>query len=104
MAIRTLETLYHLGTRIIIFEGGEPLLWRDGVYHLHDLILYARRYFLRIAVTTNGTLPLDLPSHILWVSLDGTKKHMMNCEALLSIACGPTLRKQNIPGFLFIAR
>lgn len=74
MAIRTLETLYHLGTRIIIFEGGEPLLWRDGVYHLHDLILYARRYFLRIAVTTNGTLPLDLPSHILWVSLDGTKK------------------------------
>jgi hypothetical protein len=26
-----------------------------------------------VAVTTNGTLPLDVPSHTLWVSLDGLK-------------------------------
>jgi MoaA/NifB/PqqE/SkfB family radical SAM enzyme len=74
MAIAALESLRRLGTRIIVFEGGEPLLWRDGAYRLHDLVLYARQRFLRVAVTTNGTLPLDVPSHTLWVSLDGLKE------------------------------
>jgi MoaA/NifB/PqqE/SkfB family radical SAM enzyme len=59
---------------VVVFEGGEPLLWRDGSYRLHDLVLYAREHFLRVAVTTNGTLPLDVPSHTLWVSLDGLKE------------------------------
>ena len=27
-----------------------------------------------MAVTTNGTLPLDVPSHTLWVSIDGIKE------------------------------
>lgn len=74
MAIEALESLHRLGTRIVVFEGGEPLLWQDGAFRLHDLVLYARRLFLRVAVTTNGTLPLDVPSHTLWVSLDGTKE------------------------------
>jgi Fe-coproporphyrin III synthase len=73
-AIGALESLRRLGTRLIVFEGGEPLLWRDGQYSLHDLVLYARQRFLRVAVTTNGTLPLDVPSHTLWVSLDGLKE------------------------------
>lgn len=73
-AIEALNTLRHLGTRMVVFEGGEPLLWRDGSYRLHDLVLYARKLFLRVAVTTNGTLPLDVPSHTLWVSLDGLKE------------------------------
>jgi len=73
-AIETLESLYKLGTRIIIFEGGEPLLWRDGSHSFHDLVLYAQNLFLRVAVTTKGTLPLDVPSDILWVSLDGLKE------------------------------
>lgn len=73
-AIGTLESLHRLGTRLLVFEGGEPLLWRDGSYHLHDLVLYARQRFLRVAVTTNGTLPLDVPSHTLWVSLDGMRE------------------------------
>jgi Fe-coproporphyrin III synthase len=72
-AIAVLESLRQFGTRIVVFEGGEPLLWRHGSYRLHDLVLYARKHFLRVAVTTNGTLPLDVPSHILWVSLDGLK-------------------------------
>jgi Fe-coproporphyrin III synthase len=74
MAIGALESLRRLGTRIIVFEGGEPLLWRDGSYRLHDLVLYARKHFLRVAVTTNGTLPLDVPAHTLWVSMDGLKE------------------------------
>ena len=73
-AIKALTSLYRLGSRIIVFEGGEPLLWRDGSYRLHDLVLYAKKHFLRVAVTTNGTLPLDVPSHTLWVSLDGIKE------------------------------
>ena len=73
-AITALESLRQLGTRIVVFEGGEPLLWRDGSYRFHDLVLYARRRFLRVAVTTNGTLPLDVLSHAMWVSLDGLKE------------------------------
>ncbi len=73
-AIGALESLRRLGTRMVVFEGGEPLLWRDGSHRLHDLVLYARKHFLRVAVTTNGTLPLDIPAHALWVSLDGLKE------------------------------
>lgn len=73
-AIAAMESLHRMGTRFIVFEGGEPLLWRDGPYRLHDLVLYARKHFLRVAVTTNGTLPLDVPADILWVSLDGMKE------------------------------
>ncbi len=73
-AIAAMEALSSLGTRIIVFEGGEPLLWQDGSYRLHDLVRYARKRFLRVAVTTNGTLPLDVPADILWVSLDGMKE------------------------------
>ena len=73
-AIGALDYLRQLGTRMVIFEGGEPLLWRDGSHRLHDLVLYARQHFLRVAVTTNGTLPLDVPAHTLWVSMDGLKE------------------------------
>jgi MoaA/NifB/PqqE/SkfB family radical SAM enzyme len=73
-AIGALEMLRRCGTRIVVFEGGEPLLWRDGPHCLDDLVRYARKHFLRVAVTTNGTLPLDGPAHVLWVSLDGMKE------------------------------
>ena len=73
-AIAAMESLHRMGTRFIVFEGGEPLLWRDSSYRLHDLVLYARQHFLRVAVTTNGTLPLDIPADILWISLDGMKE------------------------------
>jgi len=73
-AVAAMESLHRMGTRFIVFEGGEPLLWRDSSYRLHDLVLYARQHFLRVAVTTNGTLPLDIPADILWISLDGMKE------------------------------
>lgn len=73
-AVRALENLRRLGTRIVVFEGGEPMLWRDGSYNLNDLVSFAKKLFLCVAVTTNGTLPLDVPSDILWVSLDGLKE------------------------------
>lgn len=73
-ALKALEALHNMGTRFVVFEGGEPLLWRDGTYRLHDLVRYAKKRFLRVAVTTNGTLPLDIPADIIWVSLDGMKE------------------------------
>ncbi len=73
-ALEAMNTLQRLGTRIVVFEGGEPLLWRDGSFRIHDLVGEARRRFLRVAVTTNGTLPLDVPAHTIWVSVDGLKK------------------------------
>ncbi len=73
-AIEALKNLRRLGTRMLVFEGGEPLLWRDGSHRFHELVLYARKHFLRMAVTTNGTLPLDVPCDTLWVSLDGLKE------------------------------
>lgn len=73
-AVDALQALRRAGTRLVVFEGGEPLLWKDQTRRLHDLVVYARRHFLRVAVTTNGTLPLDVPAHALWVSLDGLRE------------------------------
>lgn len=70
-AARCLHELSRSGCRMIVFEGGEPLLWRDGDRRVHDLIELAKKLFLRVAVTTNGTLDLDLPAHVVWVSIDG---------------------------------
>jgi MoaA/NifB/PqqE/SkfB family radical SAM enzyme len=73
-AMISLDALKRLGTLIVVFEGGEPLMWQDGRYNLYDLIDYAKKHFPRVAVTTNGTFPLDVPADILWVSLDGLKE------------------------------
>lgn len=70
-AVATLDRLYQRGSRMVIFEGGEPLLWRDGDYRVHDLVSYARRKYFSVGMTTNGTLPLDVPTDVLWVSIDG---------------------------------
>jgi len=64
--------LYRDGIRVIILEGGEPLLWRDGVHDLNDLVKEGKRYFPCVGVTTNGTLPIRIgAADIVWVSIDG---------------------------------
>lgn len=70
-AVETVDRLYARGSRILIFEGGEPTLWKDGVYTVKDLALYAQNRFFSVGMTTNGTSPLDSPVDVLWVSLDG---------------------------------
>lgn len=70
-ALAALAILKERGTRIVVFEGGEPLLWSDGGHTLSELVLHAQKLFSTVAVTTNGTLPLNVPADILWVSLDG---------------------------------
>lgn len=68
-----LDSLKNMGCRIVIFEGGEPLLWKDGDKDFSDLARYARRHFICVGATTNGTLALDVPTDVLWVSMDGLK-------------------------------
>lgn len=73
-ACRSLDSLAQSGCPIVVFEGGEPLLWHDSGRTFSDLALHARRSFACVAATTNGTIDLDVPTDILWVSLDGMKE------------------------------
>lgn len=70
-ALEIFETLHRAGIRLLIFEGGEPFLWRDGPYQLEDLVLAAKKYFFSVGITTNGTLPLETTATTVWVSIDG---------------------------------
>jgi MoaA/NifB/PqqE/SkfB family radical SAM enzyme len=69
-----LSNLYRKGVRILIFEGGEPFLWRDGIYTIHDVVERARRLFYSVGMTTNGTFPLTINASTIWVSIDGLRE------------------------------
>jgi Fe-coproporphyrin III synthase len=70
--VATMERLRRLGVMILILEGGEPLIWRDGEKTFRDVVAAARNIFPCVCATTNGTIPWsDLPLDRVWVSLDG---------------------------------
>ncbi len=71
LVCRTLDELRQCGVRLVIFEGGEPLLWHDGTHDFNDVARYARKRFDFVGVTTNGSLPLEVETDAVWVSLDG---------------------------------
>lgn len=72
---RTLQALKETGVQILILEGGEPVLWRDGARGIGDVIDHARKLFPSVCMTTNGTLPYgNLNLDRVWVSLDGTEE------------------------------
>lgn len=73
-AVAAIIRLKTMGCLFVIFEGGEPLIWRDGPHDFNDLVLIAKKHFITVGVTTNGTLPLDVQTDIIWVSIDGLKK------------------------------
>jgi len=69
-----LKKLYDDGVKIAIFEGGEPLLWKDSAENknIHSVIELASKYFFTTAVTTNGTVDFtDIKSDIIFISIDG---------------------------------
>jgi MoaA/NifB/PqqE/SkfB family radical SAM enzyme len=68
-----LRALHDRGVRILIIEGGEPFLWRDGEHDLRSVVAKAKELFFSVGVTTNGTFPIDIDSDIVWVSIDGPK-------------------------------
>ncbi|MGQ9593789.1 MAG: radical SAM protein [Anaerolineae bacterium] len=85
-ALRAMDALHRAGARLLILEGGEPFLWRDGNRNLEDLVRAAKARFYRVGVATNGTLPLETEADVLWVSLDGLEEsHDYNR--------GPTFRR-----------
>jgi len=72
-ALAALDALEGAGVRLVIFEGGEPFLWRDGERTVEDLVAACRRRFFATGITTNGTLPLATQADIVWVSIDGPR-------------------------------
>lgn len=74
-AIKIMGSLYQKGVRLLIFEGGEPFVWREGEYQLDDLVTYAKSKFFRVGITTNGTLPIETSADVVWISIDGLKEH-----------------------------
>lgn len=75
--LAVLEKMHHMGARILIFEGGEPFLWKDHKEkkNINDIILYAKNLYFSVGVTTNGTIPLiDVPADVIWVSFDGMRE------------------------------
>jgi len=69
--VDTLDQLQRTGARLLILEGGEPFLWRDGEWGLEAVVTAAQERFAFVGVVTNGTLGLDSSADVLWVSLDG---------------------------------
>lgn len=69
--VELFPSLYEAGIRIVILEGGEPLLWQDGQHTLQDIVRLAKQYFFTVGVTTNGTLPINTGADVVWVSIDG---------------------------------
>ncbi|MCX5894956.1 MAG: radical SAM protein [Proteobacteria bacterium] len=72
--VHILKALNSDGVRIIIIEGGEPFLWRDGAHTIYDVVEEAKKLFFSVGMITNGTFPLDIPTDALWVSIDGRQK------------------------------
>jgi MoaA/NifB/PqqE/SkfB family radical SAM enzyme len=72
--ISALRALHGLGVRIVILEGGEPFLWRDGGHDLRDVVAEAQKLFFSVGVTTNGTFPIETDADIVWVSVDGLQE------------------------------
>jgi len=69
-----LDRLYRAGVRLLILEGGEPFLWRDGDHRLEDVVASARGRFFCTGIVTNGLLPIETQADIVWVSLDGLRE------------------------------
>ena len=75
--VQILDKLYSEGVRIVIFEGGEPLLWKDGgsAKDINDVIEYAKRLFFFTCVTTNGTIDIErLNPDVFFISIDGIQE------------------------------
>jgi MoaA/NifB/PqqE/SkfB family radical SAM enzyme len=72
-----LDMLYADGVRIVIFEGGEPLLWKDRKNNkdIGNIISYAQKLFFCTGITTNGTIDLEkFDPDIFFISIDGLEE------------------------------
>jgi MoaA/NifB/PqqE/SkfB family radical SAM enzyme len=73
-AIENMNAFYTAGVRLLIFEGGEPTIWRDGEKKFEDLVKIAKKQFFCTGVTTNGVSPIETEADTVWVSVDGMRE------------------------------
>ncbi len=65
-----LDKLSQKGVKIVIFEGGEPLLWNN----ISRIVEYAKSLFYFVGITTNATIDLSKAEpNIYFISIDGLK-------------------------------
>jgi Fe-coproporphyrin III synthase len=70
-----LDSFYKEGGRTVYIQGGEPFLWRDGVYTIEDIVKYTHeKGFLAAIIYTNGTMPIKTSADTVFVSIDGMPK------------------------------
>lgn len=79
---------YKLGSRFIDFEGGEPMIWRDGDNDINNLIALAKEIgFFSTTVTTNAQIDFkNCAADSIWVSMDGIGKYHDNIRGEGSFA------------------
>ncbi len=70
-----IDRLAEKGAKLIIFEGGEPTLWKDNNFNFNDVLNYAKEKFLSVNFTTNGLNGFDYDADAIWVSLDGFEEN-----------------------------
>ena len=73
-AAAALDTLHDWGVRILIIEGGEPFVWRDGKHDVNSVVRLAKKLFFTVGITTNGTWPIETEADNVWVSIDGLRE------------------------------
>lgn len=69
-----LRHLYQSGVRLMILEGGEPFLWRDGPHQLEDVVAESKKLFFCTGIVTNGLIPIETKADVVWVSVDGLRE------------------------------
>lgn len=73
--VELMKHFYRMGSRIVFFQGGEPLLWNEDGYTVNDLIQESKNIgFFKSCLVTNGTLPINTNADLVWVSIDGTRE------------------------------
>ncbi len=70
-----LDNMYYEGARVIIFEGGEPTLWKDNNFTFNDVLDYAKKKFISVNFTTNGLNGFEYNADAIWISFDGLEKN-----------------------------
>lgn len=96
-----LEYSYNLGARFVDFEGGEPTLWRDGIYCLNDLydLAHSIGYF-SCTLTTNAQRPFaGTKADMVWVSVDGYREYHDKIRGKGAFAAlDRNIRESRVPG------
>ena len=70
-----MNRLYSEGSRVLLFYGGEPFLWRDGVKRLPDLLSAAKTQGFICGLVTNGTIhAYDPLADFVLLSIDGLRE------------------------------